>query len=122
MIIWNPTPTGLVLGRILDQEREKMISKVVSVDIIEYLQNKKGMSIEDIADAMGTTPSHIKLVIKNKAVLTSGHINAYVKSSGKHFWEFALAAVPLLHLPERARNRVLLCRDLNRQLKKKGEK
>ena len=95
-----------------------MISKVVSTDIIKYLLKTKGMTIENIAEAMDTTVPRIKNINKNKETFIPQDINTYVKSSDIHFWEFIIEAVPLNHLSEKARNRVLVCKELSEKIKK----
>lgn len=95
-----------------------MISRTISTDIIEYFQ-KKGSSIDEIAEAMDTSSDHIIDIINNKSAFSADNINSYLKSTNIHFWEFAFKAIPLNHLPEKARNRVLLCKKLSDHLKKK---
>jgi hypothetical protein len=95
------------------------IPQIISVDILHYLQTKKGLSVNEIATALDSTPIFIKKVLKNKESLTSHHINAYLRKENKRFWEFALEAIPLDHLSEKARKRILLCKDLTNIIKKK---
>lgn len=99
-----------------------MVSKTVAIDIVQYLQKEENLSVDEVAHAMGTTPDHIKDVLKNKASFDTPNINHCVKFLNLHFWEFALAAIPINHLPEKAKNRIFLCRDLSEQLKKKKNK
>jgi plasmid maintenance system antidote protein VapI len=96
-----------------------MISKVVSMDIVKYLQEERNLSAEAISTSMGTTISHVEKVINKKEQFTPEEINKYINSSELQFWEFALAAIPLNHLSEKTRNRVLLCKQLSDHIKKK---
>ncbi len=96
-----------------------MVSKTVAIDIVQYLQKEKKLSVDEVADAMGTTPDHIKDVLKSKASFDTPNINNCVKFLNLHFWEFALAAIPIEHLSEKARNRILFCREVSEHLKKK---
>jgi len=98
-----------------------IVSREISIDILQYLQNKKEMSIIDIAAAMGASPDFIELAIKNKLKLTSEHINTYLKNTNTHFWEFALEVIPANHLSEKAKNRISLCKDIANHIKKKKE-
>ncbi len=91
----------------------------ISEDILEYLYKKEKMSINEIAESMGTDPDYIKNAIKGRKTLTIDHINYYTSHKGIHFWEFALAAIPLNHLSEKIRNRILLCKQLSDHIKKK---
>ena len=95
-----------------------IVSREVSTDIVKYLQEKKGMSVADISKAMGTSPEFIDFVVHEKLKLTSDHINTYLKNTNTHFWEFAVEAIPMEHLPEKARNRVNLCKDITGHIEK----
>ena len=95
------------------------ISRAISVDIIEYLQNRKGQSVDDIARAMATTTDHIQNVINKKEPLQSEDVESYLKNSHFKFWEFVLEAIPLEHLPKKARSRIKLCKEINDYIKKK---
>lgn len=95
-----------------------MVSKTVAIDIVQYLQKEKNLSVDEVAQVMGTTPDHIKDVLKNKASFDTPNINNCVKFLNLHFWEFALAAIPLNHLSEKAKSRIFFCRDLAGHLKK----
>jgi hypothetical protein len=99
-----------------------MISRVVSTDIVRYLQEEKKLSVAEIAAAMDTTVDHIEKVVKKKEPFTAEDFTAYLESSKLHFWEFAIEAIPLNHLPEKARRRVLLCKEISIHLKKKKNK
>ena len=89
------------------------------MDIVKYLQEGQKLSVKAIATSMNTTISHIEKVINKKEQFTPEDLNAYLKSSELHFWEFAIAAIPLNHLSEKAKNRVLLCKQLSFHLNKK---
>jgi len=69
--------------------------------------------------AMGTTPDHIKNVLKSKASFETPDINHCVKFLNIHFWEFVLAAIPLEHLSEKAKSKILFCKEVSDQMKKK---
>ena len=99
-----------------------MISKTISIDILKYLQEKENLSVDAITAAMDTNVNHIKQIITHKTQFTSKNLDAYLKFSGLHFWEFALKAIPLDHLPPKAKNRVLLCKDIAANIKKKNNK
>lgn len=87
---------------------------------MKYLQKEKELSVDEIAVSMGTTPDHIKDVIEKKQQFTAEDLNTYLKSSNLHFWEFATEAIPLNHLTEKARKRVLLCKEISFHIKKKN--
>jgi len=89
------------------------------MDIAKYLQKDKELSVKEIAKSMGATTDHIEKVIDKKELFTAQDVEAYLKSSNLHFWEFAMAAIPMAHLPEKARNRVQLCKEISDHLKKK---
>ena len=92
---------------------------VISLDILHYLQIRKGMSVDSIANAFGTNPEFIKKVLKKKDTLTSEQLDIYLKKENKHFWEFAIEAIPSQHLPEKVNKNILLCRDLSENIKKR---
>ncbi len=70
-----------------------IVSKEISTDIIKYLQEKKGQSVDDIARDMGSSPDFIQFVIDEKLSLTSNHINTYLKNTNTQFWKFAIEAI-----------------------------
>ena len=92
------------------------------MDIIEYLTNKKGMSVEDIAKAMSVDTDHIKQVKNKKKNFTPDDINSYLKSQNQRFWEFAIEVIPLEHLSDDSRKRILLCKELSDHIKKSKKK
>ena len=92
---------------------------MVSIDIVKYLQREKKLSVSDIALSMNTTTDHIEKVINQKTQFTAEDIDSYLKSSNLHFWQFAIKAIPLNHLSARARDRILLCKELSEHIKKK---
>ncbi|MHA1469007.1 MAG: hypothetical protein ACTSSP_00445 [Candidatus Asgardarchaeia archaeon] len=98
-----------------------MISRTISIDIVRHLQ-KKGYSVDDISNSMGTSPQHINNVIDKKEPLTPDDINIYLNNTKISFWEFAYEAIPLSHLPEKAQKRILLCKEIAEHLKKKNKK
>jgi Mn-dependent DtxR family transcriptional regulator len=98
------------------------VSKKISTDIMKYLQENKEMSIEDIAKAMSASPNHIQEVINKKAYLKSEDIDSYTKNQGIRFWEFAIEAIPMGHLSEKTKNKVLLCQQISSHIKKKNGK
>ena len=92
---------------------------VISLDILYHLQTKKGLSVDSIAASFNTSPDFIKKALKKKEALTSEQLNTYLKKENKHFWEFAFEAIPLNHLSKKAQDRILLCRDLSKIVKKR---
>lgn len=83
------------------------------------MQKEEKLSAKEIAASMDATLDHIEKVLKKKEIFTGQDLEAYLKSSKLHFWEFAIAAIPLSHLSEKAKNRVTLCKDISAHLKKK---
>jgi hypothetical protein len=99
-----------------------MISKVVSMDIVKYLREDQKLSVSDVAASMNTTVSHIVNVINKKELFTPEDIDAYINSSGLHCWEFMIKAIPLNHLPEKTKKKLLLCKEISDHLNKKNRK
>ena len=89
---------------------------------MQYLQKEKNLSIDEIAQYMDVSIDHIKKVLKSEETLTPNNIITYLKATNQHFWEFAIAAIPIGHLPEKAKNRVLLCKEISDHLKKNSKK
>lgn len=96
------------------------MSKLISLDIIKYLQDK-GHSVEDMASIMDITIKDVKNIAHpyNKSVFTTENINTYLKFSNLKFWELATEAIPLDHLSKKARTRVLFCKEVSGRMKKK---
>ncbi len=89
---------------------------------MQYLQKEKNLSVSEIAQFMDVSADHIEKVLKSKETLTPEHITTYLKATNQHFWEFTIAAIPMEHLPEKAKNRVLLCKELSDHIKKNSKK
>ena len=97
-----------------------MYSNIVSIDIIKYLQEKKGYTVADIALIMETTPQNILDIYNNKYNLTSCNVDSYLNYANLKFWEFALEAIPLAHLPEKAKKKIFICKELSDYIKSKN--
>ena len=89
------------------------------MDIVKYLQEDQNLSVSDIATSMSTTVSHVEKVISKKEQFTPEDVNEYIKFSNIHLWEFTLKAIPLNHLTEKIKKRILLCKEVSDHLKKK---
>ena len=95
------------------------ISKEISIDIIQYLHQKKGTSIDDIAKSMSTTPDHIQNIIDYKSTLQIENIDNYLQNKNVKFWQFASETIPVEHLSPKIRNKIQLCRELSEYIEKK---
>lgn len=95
-----------------------MISKEISSDILIYLKQVKGYSIEEMANATGSSTIHIDNIINNKSLFTAENINFYLKFSNTSFWKFAYDAIPLDHLNEKSRKKIKICKELSDHIKK----
>ena len=96
-----------------------MISKIISIDIVRYFQREKHLSVDKIAQSMDTSSEHIEDILESKQTFTSNNIDYYLKYSNLYFWEFAFAAIPLEHFPERVQSNIMLCKELSDHIKKK---
>jgi len=96
-----------------------MISREISIDIIQYLQTKKKMSVEEIAESMGTSPKYIQDIISRKTPLKAKYLDFYIKNANIKFWEFAIEAISMNHLSKKSRDRILLCKKISDNIKKK---
>jgi len=96
-----------------------IISREISADIMKYLQEEKGQSVNNIAESMSTSPEFIQFVIEGKLQLTTGHINAYTEKNHLRFWEFADAAISKNHLSPSAKKRIQICKELTEHIKKR---
>lgn len=99
-----------------------MLPHKLSTDIIKYLQEKKGMSIDDIAEAMESTDEHIQQIIKKKANLTANDLKSYLNNTHTPFWKFATEGNLLEQLPPKIKNNVIICQQLSKSIKKKKQK
>lgn len=95
------------------------ISIEISVDIVKYLQEKKGQSIKDISKKMLTTPEHIQEIINKKSTLKSEHIHNLLQNSNLRFWQFVSEAILMEHLTQKTREKIQICKKLTDRLKKK---
>lgn len=94
------------------------VSKEISADIVKYLQEKKGQSVDEIATNMSTTPSHIQNVINKKEALRTKDVDSYLKNQKIRFWEFAIEAISGSHLPSSTNKKIKICKELSARLKK----
>ena len=92
------------------------------MDIVKYLREDQKLSVKDISTSMNTTVSHVEKVISKREQFTPEDINEHIKSSKLHLWEFTLLAIPLNHLTEKTKNRILLCKEISDHLKKNDKK
>lgn len=99
-----------------------VISREISVDIMKYLQNKKGLSIADIAKAMSTSPEFIQFVIEGKLPLTSDHVNNLTHNMNIRFWQLADDAIPDNHLPPKVLKKVKICKEISEHIEKSKNK
>ena len=97
-----------------------MVRKEISEDILRYFAVKKGYSATEIAKAVSAPVSHIDNILKSKEYFTIKDVLSYIENSKMMFWEFAIEALDLSHLPEKTRKRVLVCQQLAELLKKRG--
>jgi hypothetical protein len=95
--------------------------KDLSIDIVQYLQSKKGLSVEDISKSMDTSEEHIKNIIDKKAFLTTKNIDSYLKNTNTSFWKFAEEAIPSRYLSEKTKRKILICKEMTEALKKRLE-
>ena len=96
-----------------------MISAAISQGIVRYLFEKKGYSFEQIASALDLSEHEVKKVDKGKQLLSAENLYSVLKHLDMKFYEFALEAINLKHLPEQVRNNILLCQHLSDLKKKK---
>ena len=94
----------------------------ISVDIIKYLQEKKEMSIDEIAKSMDSTEKHIQNIINKKSTLTPDELRSYFNSTNSQFWELAYEGNLLKYLPEKIKRNVLLCHQIFDHIEKKRKK
>ena len=95
-----------------------MISKEISSDILIYLKQVKGYSIEEMANATGSSIIHINNIINSKSLFTAKNINFYLKFANISFWKFAYKAISLEHLNEKSRKKMKICKELSDHIKK----
>jgi len=99
-----------------------MLSQGLSTDIIKYLQEKKGMSIDDIAKTMDSTNEHIQKIINKKTLLTAKNLKSYFNNTNTLFWELATEANLLEYLPLKIKKNVILCQQISQSIEKKKKK
>jgi hypothetical protein len=97
-----------------------IITKEISIDIINYLQLKKKMTIDDISASMNTSSSHIKDIINKKSNLTIKNVNIYLKKTNMYFWDFADKAVQKKNLSKKAKTKIKICKEIFSYIEKKG--
>ncbi len=98
------------------------ISKTISIDILKYLQEKKGLSVDDIAKAMSVTPIYIQEIIDKKSILQVENVNSYLKNQDIKFWEFVLEAIPMDHISSKTKKKIQICKELSEHLNKVKKK
>ncbi len=98
------------------------ISRKISTDIMKYLQEKKGQSVDDLAKAMSLSSTHIQEIIDKKTILTVDNIYSYLKHQNQKFWEFAFEAIPMDHLSPKSRKKLQICKELSDHIKKNRKK
>ena len=99
-----------------------MNQKGISIEIVNYLKDKKKCSIENIAKSMGTSQEHIQDILNHKSFLKEDQILFYLKTTNTHFYDFFYEAIDLKLLPKKTREKILFCKKLSDRIKKKKKK
>lgn len=82
---------------------------------------RKGKKTKKLAKEMSSTIEHIEDVLNEKSNFTAEDIDNYSKNNNMKFWEFAIEVLGLDNLPEKSKNKVMLCKELDEIIKKKKD-
>jgi hypothetical protein len=96
-----------------------MISKEISIDILQFLLGEKGYSKEELASAMDISIKDIDRILKKKIPLEQKHICNFSKNEKYKVWRLMLNAIPPKHLSKKALEKLELCRILSERKNKR---
>lgn len=100
------------------QKGKTVISRLISQDIIYYLHEVEGFSIEEIANIISMSVINVKSIQKGFQVLSQKNIESLQQKYNKPIIELIANACHQSHLPEKLRENVFFFKHMQK-LKKK---
>ena len=85
-----------------------MISKIISIDILQFLLKKKGYTKESLSKSMDISIKDINKILQNEAYLNLEHIENFSKKENYNFCELLYEAILPNHISEKSRKKLEL--------------
>ena len=96
-----------------------MLPRVISQDIVKYLHEVKGFSIEEIANIVSMPVSNIKLILKGLDTFSCENIKSLIEKQKISVISILSEACPEEHLPEKLQKNVILYKHVQKVKQKK---
>ena len=91
-----------------------MLPYVISQDIVKYLHEIEGFSIEEIADIIDMSARNVKKTLRGHHNLSQPNIQSLIKKHDKSIISILSEACQENHLPEKLRGKVVLYKHLQK--------
>ena len=96
-----------------------MLPCVISQDIVKYLHEVKGFSLEEIADIISMPIEDIELVLKRSKTFSAENLKSLIEKQDETLIEVLANACPEEHLPEKLQKKVFLYKHIQKVKKKR---
>jgi hypothetical protein len=103
------------------RKRAIMLPWIISQDVVKYLHEVKGFSVEEIADIISTPVKNIKKILQGNSTFNQDNIISLIDKYDKPIIAILAEACPEGHLPENLRSKVSLYKHIQ-ELKRKRRK
>ncbi len=113
----------MTLSRVIGPRRKEtvMLPCVISQDIVKYLHEIKGFSLEEIASITSMPIKDIEFILKGSKTFSPEHIKSIVEKQDESMIEILARACQENHLPDKLKKNVILYKHLQ-EVKKKRRK
>lgn len=91
-----------------------MLPYVISQDIVKYLHEIEGFSIEEIADIIDMSARNVKNTLKGYHTFSQHNLQSLIKKHDKSIISILSEACPENHLPEKLRKKIILYKHLQK--------
>ncbi len=98
-----------------------MLPCVISQDIVKYLHEVKGFSLEEIADIISMSVINVRLILKGVSTFSAKNIVSLIEKQDKSIIGLLSEACPENHLPEKLKKNVVLYKHIQEVKRKKSK-
>ena len=95
---------------------------MISQDIVKYLHEVEGFSLEEIADISSLSIDDVHLIMNGSKTFNSSNITSIIEKQDKTIISILAAACPESHLPEKLQKHVSFYKHVQEVKKKKQNK
>ena len=96
-----------------------MLPCVISQDIVKYLHEVKGFSLEEIADITSMSLLNVKSILKGVSTFSAKNIASLIEKQDKSIIELLYEACDEKHLPAKLKEKVALYKHIQEVKRKR---